>query len=163
MVINGSGHRPNKLGGYEVDTNERLIALARQELIAWQPSRVISGMALGFDQALTQAAIDLSIPFDAAVPFPGQEQYWPFGAQRYYSDLLKKAATVNIISEAYSREAMQLRNVWMVDRSNRVLALWNGTPGGTADCLAYARSIGRPITNVWPKWEGEASLDSMFI
>ena len=32
---------------------------------------------------------------------------------------------------------MQKRNEFMVDNSDLVVAVWNGTSGGTANCLAY--------------------------
>jgi uncharacterized phage-like protein YoqJ len=48
---------------------------------------------------------------------------------------------------------MQVRNEWMVDSSDGVVALWNGTAGGTANCVRYAEKVGRPIDNLWPTWE----------
>ena len=56
------------------------------------PSEVISGMALGWDMALAQAAINLGIPFIAAVPFIGQENMWIKKTQEYYKELLSKHA-----------------------------------------------------------------------
>lgn len=55
MIVAGTGHRPNKLGGYGDDVFERLVALARTYLWHMEPWHVISGMALGWDQALAQA------------------------------------------------------------------------------------------------------------
>ena len=37
----------------------------------------------------------------------------------------------------YTSAAMQVRNEWMADHCDVLLALWNGTPGGTANCLRY--------------------------
>ena len=31
-----------------------------------------------------------------------------------------------------------MRNEWMVDHSNRVIAYYNGTPGGTRNTIEYA-------------------------
>ena len=47
---------------------------------------------------------------------------------------------------------MQKRNEWIVDNSLRLLALWDGSKGGTANCVTYARYGRREIKNVWPEW-----------
>lgn len=86
-----TGHRPDKLGGYNERTQRDLISLARIELARLEPHHVITGMALGWDQAIAQAAIDLDIPFTAAVPFQGQEDRWPHDSQREYRRLIAEA------------------------------------------------------------------------
>lgn len=42
----------------------------------------------------------------------------------------------------YSRACFQIRNEWMVDRSARVIAVFNGQSGGTKNTINYARSNG---------------------
>ena len=42
-----------------------------------RPDAVISGMALGWDQAVARATADLGIPWVAAITFEGQESKWP--------------------------------------------------------------------------------------
>ena len=44
---------------------------------------------------------------------------------------------------------MQLRNEAMVNDCDLLLALWNGTSGGTANCIRYANSVKREIRNLW--------------
>lgn len=51
MIICATGHRPNKLGGYGRDVYARLVKLAYDYLAVQKPDAVISGMALGWDQA----------------------------------------------------------------------------------------------------------------
>ena len=53
----------------------------------------------------------------------------------------------------YAGWKMQERNKWMVDHCDEVLALWNGTSGGTSNCVAYANKIGKPINNLWEKYK----------
>jgi uncharacterized phage-like protein YoqJ len=50
----------------------------------------------------------------------------------------------------YRAELMQIRNEWMVDRCDLLIAVWNGTPGGTANCVAYAKKEGCPIDYIDP-------------
>ena len=37
---------------------------------------------------------------------------------------------------------ISMRNEWMVDHSNRVIAYYNGTPGGTRNTIEYAEKKG---------------------
>lgn len=150
MVVAGTGHRPNKLGGYGVAAERRVLNTALRSLEHLKPERVISGMALGWDQALARAAIDLGIPFVAAVPFEGQERMWPEHSRRRFRELLAQASETVIVSPgSYSANAMQVRNIWMVDHCDRVLALWNGSTGGTHNCITYAARAGKPFVNAW--------------
>jgi uncharacterized phage-like protein YoqJ len=153
MIVAGTGHRPDKLGGYgnyERKERKRVFATARAGLIELEPELVISGMAQGWDQELACAAISLGIPFIAAVPFKGQELAWPEQAQDKYNHLLSGAKEVKIVcSGGYAPWKMQTRNEWMVDNSDHILAFWNGTPGGTANCIRYAEKVGKSVINLW--------------
>ena len=155
MTICGTGHRPNSLGGYAPAIFERLVALASSHLAADRPTKVISGMALGWDQALARAAIELDIPTHAYVPCRGQESRWPLASREVYQEILM-CCTVRYVTEgSYSQFCMETRNRAMVDDSDSVLALWNGGRGGTGNCVAYARKVDKPIVNLWDIWEFE--------
>ena len=41
-------------------------------------------------------------------------------------------------------------NGWMVDNSDAVIAVWNGTAGGTANTVDYARKLGRSVLVIDP-------------
>lgn len=154
LIVCGTGHRPDKLGGYGEKVTGNLVRTAYEWLMNNKPDMVITGMALGWDQALGWAAYDAKIPFIAAVPFAGQEKAWPAVSQEWYRDLLALAEEVTIVSDGgYAPWKMQERNKWMVDNSTLVLALWNGTPGGTANCIRYAEKVGKPIKNLWESYE----------
>lgn len=153
VIVAGTGHRPDKLGGYSDKVFYGLVDLARTWLNDAQPKKVISGMALGWDQALAQAALDLGIPLTAAVPFNGFEGRWPFSSQKKMWRLLDLADEVHIVHPYPGSVALQIRNEWMVDRSHLMLALWDGSWGGTFNCVRYAMKIGRPVENLWSHWE----------
>lgn len=152
MIVCGTGHRPNKLGGYENAVAVRLVKTAEWGLasMAERPLAVISGMALGWDQALGQAALNMNIPLWAYVPFEGQESMWPRKSKDAFYCLLDEAAKVVICSEGgYAPWKMQVRNECMVDDSHEVLALWDGSTGGTGNCIQYARKKEKNIVNLW--------------
>lgn len=157
-VVAFTGHRPDKLGGYDNKTRLALGGLATEYLAQNRPGKAIVGMALGWDQAAAAACLALDIPFIAAVPFEGQARRWPEEAQARYRWLLDMAGHVEIVTPepCYSshlvNRAMQRRNEWMVDRATRICALWDGSWGGTHNCIAYARKRGVPIKNLWARW-----------
>jgi uncharacterized phage-like protein YoqJ len=153
-VIAATGHRPDKLGGW-IEPNPLRDWIRRRiydTLVELTPTRGISGMALGVDQDFAQACVDLRIPFTAAVPFKDQEMRWNREAQKQYTALLSKATTIVYVCEPeYADWKMRVRNEWMVDRCNTLLAVFDGSAGGTANTFLYAQKIGREIRRINPK------------
>lgn len=151
-VVAFSGHRPEKIGGYGANPLMGwVIARIRQELTEIQPKKCISGMALGVDQEAALVCIDYDIPFTAALPFPGQELRWPTESRVNYQKILQKAAEVVYVMKNYHRGAFQARNQWMVNRCDIVLSVWDGSPGGTANCCRYADDVHKPRINIDPR------------
>lgn len=157
MIVCGTGHRPDKLGGYGEEVHDLLVDLALDFFTTGggnKVSKVISGMALGWDQALADAAVRMNIPLVAAIPFEGQESRWPAVSRGRFNWLRSRAAEEVIVSEGgYAAWKMQVRNEWMVNNSDAVVALWNGTNGGTANCVRYAQRKDKPIINLWQEFE----------
>lgn len=150
-ILGTSGHRPQKAGGNPL----KLRLLAQLDLMQEQPSSLIVGMAVGWDQAMAQAAIDVGIPFTAAIPFEGHEDRWPMPIQEAYRELLKKAAKVVYVSPpGYDVEKMWKRNRWIVERMDRATVLWDGfEDSGTAHFVRHARLAGIEPTNLWDRWQ----------
>ena len=137
-------------GNYSERTNRALLSTADFVLAQYKPTRVISGMALGWDTAVAQCAIDRGIGLIAAVPFESQPSRWPQASQNTYQRLLKLAERIEIISYGdYSIEAMQLRNRWIVNYCDRLMALWHQGKSGTKNCVDYALGVNRPTFNCW--------------
>ena len=78
----------------------------------------------------------------AATPWPGFARRWNEEWQNQYNDLLRQADITVSVCDHYHKGVFQQRNVWMVDRSNRVIAYYNGTPGGTKNTIDYAEKKG---------------------
>ncbi len=149
-VVAFTGHRPVKLGGYGPSLiQNRVRAAIADELVRIKPSSAISGMALGVDQWAAEICIDLGIPFVAAVPFVGQESKWPEESQRHYQLLLQRAYNIHVVSPGpYSPWKMQARNEWMVRSCNTLVAVWDGSEGGTANCVRFAQGLERSLVTV---------------
>lgn len=157
MIVAGTGHRPPRLGGYSAETDIRLIRLAKAWLLPRKQeiAHCISGMALGWDQCLARACVMLKIPFDAYVPFKGQDSVWPEESRRMYAWLLERARKVIYVCDpGYETWKLIARDKRMADDATDMLALFDGLPkGGTWTTIRYAQNIKRPIHNLWDQWE----------
>lgn len=148
-----TGHRPDKLGGYKPN---KLQDWVKEELkVAFntiKPKTIMTGMALGTDQWSAEVAIQCGIPFIAVVPFLGQDHIWPTEARNHYHSLLEEAQSVYIVtSGSYASWKLQKRNEYMVDNSQLGIAVWDGSTGGTANCVNYALSKNIPIVQINPR------------
>lgn len=155
MTVAITGHRPNKLWN-DYDLTSSHIQMIKAEIIIQLnnlcPDKCISGMALGIDTLFAIIAIQNNIPLTAAIPFKGQELMWPSKSQVRYNRILDKANKVVIVSEGgYNVEKMQIRNQWMVDHCDHLIAVWDKTPGGTANCVQYALHVKKDITFINPR------------
>jgi uncharacterized phage-like protein YoqJ len=152
MIVAATGHRPDKLGGYSLDAYKKYYNIADK----WLSNNikdieyVIVGGALGWDTAVWDACIDCEIPVWLAKPFPGQELKWPEESQKFYKHLQKFTTKVHIISTGpYAAYKMQVRNLWMVQRADLILAMWDGSEGGTYNCIKTAEKQNKPIVNLY--------------
>jgi len=152
MIYSVTGHRPPKIGGYSEEAFNHLVRIFKWAVgnIIDRPDKVITGMALGWDTAVAQACVDMQIPFVAAVPFTGQESRWFQSSKTTYSRLLSEASEVVVVcSGGYAAWKMQIRNQWMVNHADRVIAMWDGSSGGTSNCLDYAVLQNKLVVNLF--------------
>lgn len=138
-----TGHRPEKL-----NCNEAAIKVKLSHAIdkAIQDGFVtfISGMARGVDiwaaeLLLERRAATPSLHLICALPYSGFEQRWSPQWQTRYQAILQHADLIKTICPLYSMAAFQQRNEWMVDHSSRLIAIYNGSPGGTRNTIEYAK------------------------
>ena len=160
MILSATGHRMDKLGGSTIAAQNHVTSFALLMLRTIREETpieyVISGMAPGWDYAFAVAAKTIEIPFVAAVPFREQYHGYPEVLRPSYHALLAEAQRIERmpigVSSSHAR-LYQLRNEWMVNNSDMIVALYNGhSRGGTKNCIEYARKVGRPICYVWKRW-----------
>lgn len=151
QTIHLTGHRPTGLGGYDKDSEENkwLLETADSLFRAFKVlgyTRLVSGMALGWDQWGLEIGTLFGFYTIAAVPCAEQERTWPDESQQKYHELLGQCSEIEYISkELYKPWLMQHRNEWMVDHAGLTFAAYNGGKGGTFNCLKYAREEGNLI------------------
>ena len=157
-----TGHRPQFLApknqAFRMDHPIRVWIRnqIRAELLTQQANygdiEVIVGGALGVDTDAVIVARELGIPYHFFAPCHEQHNKWPRDSQLMWIDHWNNAATRRYIHEGTYPGAwvMQRRNEAMVDFSNLVISFWNGTAGGTANCITYARTKGIEVLNFNP-------------
>lgn len=152
LTFAATGHRPSKLGGYSRDVKIKTLEVALEIVTSFvKPNEiVISGMAQGWDQAIATACYMTNRYWIAAIPFKGQELRWSEWDQKCYHEILAEADEVHYVSSGgYSADKMHKRNIWMMDRADVVLSLYNGSPGGTEQALLYADAKGLHEIEAW--------------
>ena len=136
-------HRPEKL-----NCNEAAIKVKLSHAIdkAIQDGFVtfISGMARGVDIWAAELLLECraatpSLHLICALPYSGFERRWSPQWQTRYQAILQHADLIKTICPLYSMAAFQQRNEWMVDHSSRLIAIYNGSPGGTRNTIEYAK------------------------
>lgn len=158
-----TGHRPNKLYGYDPKTegNQKLLWKLRdliiQQIELHNVDTFITGMALGIDMWAARIVLKLketypNIKLIAAVPCKNQYNKWIEQSKKEWQIIINKCDTVHYVTEEeYTSWCMQKRNEWMVDNSKHVIAVWDGTKGGTGNCVKYAEKQNKQITKLNPK------------
>ena len=152
-----TGNRPEKLDEPPEEVQrwlEEQIDLA----IADGYTTFISGCAMGVDIWAGQIVLrkkkeNAELHLITATPWPGFSSRWSPEWQQQYADLLHNADLVVNVCTHYHNGVFQQRNEWMVDRSNRVIAFFNGAPGGTRNTIDYARNKGVEVVTNNPDYE----------
>ena len=158
MKICVTGHRPSKLYGYDLKDPrwQRLKELFKTILRANNCDEAITGMALGVDTVFALAVLELEdegyeIRLHCAIPCRNQPCRWPKDSIDQYNGILSRADFVKLVSdEEYKPWLMQRRNEYMVDLADKVIAVWNGAAGGTANCVKYAIEKQKEIIAIMP-------------
>lgn len=154
-----TGHRPNKLSN-DYDLKSPLIdkihlsILDTLESIDKEMKIIpITGMALGIDTLYALIAIELDLPFIAAIPCLNQESKWIEKSKKVYREIINNPlCTIHYVTDGeYNHSCMQKRNEWMVDNCDQLIAVWDGTSGGTANCVEYAKTTLKPIHRINPR------------
>lgn len=155
-----TGHRPNKLNGYNVKDNKELLWKIHDMVIDLIKNRdvdtFINGAALGVDLWSAKIIIGLkkeypNIKLITALPCRNHPSKWNKESQELWQEVCDSSNEVVLVTDDdYRPYLMQVRNEWMVDKSNIVLAVWDGSKGGTSNCVNYAEKTDKEIIKITP-------------
>lgn len=161
--ITFSGHRPDKLYGYDLKDekylklNRLLEELLEEKIVNEGYDTFISGGALGFDTVAFLSVKNLKKKYPhirniLAIPFANQPIKWSEKDIRLYNwmkneadeivyvDTLESYNRTSVDIGVFHRDKLMIRNEYMVDNADLLIALWNkDNKSGTANCVKYAK------------------------
>ena len=161
MIIAVTGHRPDRLWGYNLSHSKykELSSLMYNFLEKNNAIYCISGMALGVDTVFAITSIKYrnnnpskNIIVECAIPCRNHTSKWQQEDKLRYLRMIEEADIITKVSnESYQPWLMQKRNEYMVDKCELLLGIWNGSKGGTGNCINYAKKKNREIHIINPK------------
>ncbi|MDW6061118.1 hypothetical protein SAZ11_27735 [Streptomyces sp. FXJ1.4098] len=146
-----------------MDITEDSVPLVREELAralaAYDPSSLVgvSCIARGSDSLFADAVLAAGGRLVVVVPSRDyrEAKVKPDHAATF-DRFMDAADEVLVMPHATAnREAYEAANAVLLERAERLVAVWNGQPptgkgGGTADVVYEAREAGLPVDVVWP-------------
>jgi uncharacterized phage-like protein YoqJ len=161
-----TGHRPEALPWGNNENDVRCAALkskirfeAENLIVEHGCEKFISGMARGADMICAEVILGLKniyphIKLECAVPNRAFTASWSAEDVRRYSSILTRADYKHFISEkkVYSVSDLMLRNIYMVDNSDIIIAVYtDGESGGTRNTINYAENKHKKIIVIPPE------------
>ena len=158
-----TGHRPNKLAGYELNVpfyhrlHDYLLSIIETSLQSYDNVIIHSGMALGADTVWALAAENAMrlypnrVQLHAEIPVMTQSNIWVNQTDKdRWQHLVALAQSKTVYATKYTPSVMQKRNIGMINHADLLLAVWDGTPGGTGNAVKYAQKNKTQIRYIDP-------------
>ena len=156
-----TGHRPSKLPWRNNEGDPRCQSLMDKlyditsALYHGGIHHFICGMARGCDTYFMEVLIKLreeypDITIEAALPCETQANRWTEEERTRYYRLVSECDYETMISHEYTPTCMIDRNKYMVDLSSVLIAVFDGTFGGTMQTINYAKKNGLEIIELRP-------------
>ena len=153
-----TGHRPEKMP-FTFNEDNPKFQILRMSLLTLIERAALNGYdtfynggARGFDIVAAEIVLSLRKKYDIrlvmALPYRAQAVKFPRDWHKRYDRILAEADEVVYVNEHYSPSCFQERNVYMVDRSDLVIACYCGESGGTVNTIRYASRKGKKVYNV---------------
>jgi hypothetical protein len=127
---------------------------------AGSPLTGVTSLAAGADQLVATELVRSGGHLHVVVPSRHYERTFTTAEDlACFRSLLEAADDVTTLDYPEpSEEAFMAAGKNIVDRSEMLLAIWDGRParglGGTADVVRYARSTGKRVSIFWPDGSG---------
>ena len=119
------------------DFSKRKLKEEIKKLLTLGVDTFLCGMAIGFDLLAAETVLSLKrkhpqIKLVACIPCIGQEKYFSKTDQKRYVVAVKKADEKVILSNSYYRGCMQVRDKYMAERGDVMIAYCTKKEGGAA-------------------------------
>lgn len=120
-----------------------------EELIKGGCTSFLCGMAQGFDLAALNCLVGLRqryrLYLEACIPYRGFSRHFGLAEREEYDRLLSWCDRETVLLPAFERGCFLLRDRYMVDCADVVLAYCKRETGGTAYTVRYAEKKGVPV------------------
>lgn len=151
-----SGHRPEKLPGKGIDNNSETLIIKDilnrkiENCIASGYTSFLSGVARGIDLWAAENVIRLresypQIKLICVKPVRNQGYDFPFNDKILYRKIIGNADKVICTSEEYNKNCYLIRNQYLVDHSDMLIAFVKNYRSGTGQTINYARKLQKII------------------
>ena len=158
-----TGHRSQKLPFRFNEQDERCIKL--KEALKEEIEQIIeengvtdfiSGMAIGTDIFAAEIVLGMKKRYpqlwlECAIPCENQAAKWREADRDRYFDIISRCDKETLLQTRYTPNCMQNRNKYMVDKSDYVIAVWDGTPSGTGNTVRYAEKCNKKVIIINPR------------
>jgi uncharacterized phage-like protein YoqJ len=167
-TVGFTGHRPSKTSNnyslkhpMSIKINQVLTPIIEDLIESQGITRFISGGALGFDQIAFWTVQRMKVKHPEiknilSIPFVNQPSKWTDKESlHFYNKMMEIADEIIYVDELpeytikgvpvghYHIAKMQKRNEHMVNNSRIMVSLYDGSTGGTGNCVNYLRKVGR--------------------
>jgi len=134
-----------------------LVRRALAAYLAGLPATKIVGvtcLAAGADQLFAQAVRDAGGTYEVILPAADYRAVLPDGERLRFDELLAGARAVEYAAGSSGADAYVAANHLLLDRVDRLVAVWDGLPcadpASTAAVVSAARRRGLEPTVIWP-------------
>ena len=156
-----TGHRPQSFPCKYNEGDLRCLLLKarlRREILravkADGVGHFLTGMALGVDTWAAEIVLSLRgrwpVTLEAVLPCAGQDARWTAESRERYRSILSRCDLVTPLQDRYTPDCFARRNRYLVEHSDLVIAVCNGSPSGTGSTVSYANALGKPVRQVRP-------------
>lgn len=115
-------------------------------------TRFICGFAQGADLYYAETVAELCRKDDSlrlVAAIPNRSRYLALQKDGCAKELLESCAEVHVIAEKYAPSVYMKRNRFMVEKSDRVIAVYDGREkGGTVNTIRYAHRLKKELREI---------------
>lgn len=146
----------SRMDGACIEALKDQLRLACEDAIDAGCTHFISGFAQGADLLFAETVLELrgvydNITLEAALPFPAPHLRYCRRDMLQYAALLPRCQSVTMVRMRERRGCYYARNDYILDNSARMIAVFDGKPGGTAYTVEGAKKRGLPLWIIRPQ------------
>jgi hypothetical protein len=150
MKVGAMGHQRVPAAALDLWRSElRRLVMGQKDVVG------ICSLADGADQEFASVLLEHGGALELVIPCRDYANGFTDKVRARFENLRARARSETVLPyPASSDEAFMAAGLIVVERSERLVALWDGEEarglGGTADIVQYARGLGRQVDVVWP-------------